>query len=168
MNPRIVTNFFAAINLNCLAVAMKTMCEESNQADRPNTPRNGGVLAIAVVDPDCEGVDFMSMNVGSPGNKFGRYAKNAAEKVGRIFERRLESNDDIAASVSADDLLGTYGGCIVFSGGQFEVYISFSGAPPQIDEALAFVIGEKLGFTMLGEYKNEYISRARELLADLI
>jgi hypothetical protein len=125
-----------------------------------------------MVYPDHDYIKFASASIGKPGLKFGRYAQNAAEKIKRLHERRMDGSDEFAASVSADDVLETYGGCIVFSNLTSpmvnEVYISFSGAPADIDEALAFVIGEKLGLEIPSGYENIHIPRARELLADLI
>ncbi len=151
-----------------LASAMYSLCEETGQIDRHSTPRRGGVIAVGVVNQDGEGITFVSTSFGEPGLKFGRYALNAAEKINRLFGRRQEGNDECAASMSADDTLGTFGGCIAFSEGILsECYISISGAPPEIDEALAFVIGERLGFKT-PEYANEHIASARELLRGLI
>jgi len=150
------------INHKNFIEALRVICGENGGE------RFGCVLAIAVVHPDTEVTECVSVSIGLPGLKFGRYARNAAEKINRLFERRMEGNDEVAASESADDILGTYGGCIFFKGeAPLEVYISFSGAPPEVDEALAFVIGEKLGL-MTPTYENPLIPRIRELLDNLV
>ncbi len=158
----------ASINQQILTTAIRFL---THKDDDVFAIRLGGVLAIAVVYPDRNFAEFQSVSIGLPGLKFGRFARNTAEKVARLFERRAEGNDEVAASVSADDTLGTYGGCIFFrsrlAGCHEEIYVSFSGAPPEVDEALAFVIGEQLGLET-PKYENPLIPRARELLEDLI
>lgn len=149
-----------------LTAAIETLCLELT-----GEKRHGGVLAIATVYQGVDGANFESTSIGNPGLKFGRYARNASEKIARLFERRADGNDEVAASVSANEQLGTYGGCIHFKSKRTdiveEVYISFSGAPPEVDEALVFVIGEKLGL-QTPTYENPLIPRVRELLAELI
>lgn len=157
------------LDLCLLADALLTLSDEAGQADRTNTPRRGGVIAISVVNSDGEGTTFGSNSFGEPGWKIGRYSRNAAEKIARLLERRLEGNNECAASMSANEELGTFGGCIAFvCDPSKECYISISGAPPEIDEALAYVVGEKLGFNLPEGYENPRVPRARELLQGLI
>ncbi len=144
--------------------------------ERGRTDCCGGVLAIASLVPHAGINEFASLSIGTPMQKFGRYARNAAEKINRLYQRRAEGHDDIAASTSADESnpdesARTYGGAIYFTGirhGKLhEVYISFSGAPPEVDEAIAFVLGQQLGFKAPA-YENPLISIAQDALSHVV
>ena len=162
------STLLAKINHQVLATAIQSLTHKDSDE---SALRLGGVLAIAVVYPDRSVVEFESVSIGLPGLKFGRYSKNAAEKIARLFDRRTNGNNEVVSSVSADEKLGTYGGGVFFlnlqAGHPEEIYISFSGGPPEVDEALSFVIGEKLGLET-PKYENPLIPRARELLEDLV
>ncbi|OHA23856.1 MAG: hypothetical protein A3B11_01085 [Candidatus Taylorbacteria bacterium RIFCSPLOWO2_01_FULL_44_26] len=158
--------------INHRAVAL-TAADLSIEQEKPDV--RGGVLAIAMFSrksPDEEAY-FASRSVGFIGNKCGGCAKNATEKIYRLRKRRMEKHPDIASSQSAnpedlDERLRTYGGCIVFETEEYEIYISFSGAPAKVDEAIVFVIGENYGLSVPHSYilQNDLIPRTRKLYAD--
>lgn len=154
-------NIIRHLNHTRLMKAFKTLCGDDRD-------RNGFVLAIATTDNLGNGItEFASVSIGRPGKKFGRYAKNAAEKIERLFNRREEGKSEIASSQSADIDREMFGGCIFFrSLVNGDVYISISGGPAEVDEALSFVIGEKYGFNA-PQYKNPLIPEVRELLVKL-
>lgn len=127
----------------------------------------GGVLGVAIVTRASNVVLFASITVGLPGKSGGRFANNTAEKIMRLHQRRLAGHKDIAASESAnptdpDERLRTYGGCICFEENDNDTYISFSGAPPDVDEAIAFLAGATVGITR-PDFKNKLVARAIEI-----
>ncbi len=139
-----------------IAAAINKMSVDLGKPDR-----HGGVLLIAVMDPVCSSCETKS--VGNPGSKLADYAFNAGEKFRRLLERRRAGNSEVASSVSASPP-ATYGGCIVaMNEDGCEVYLSFSGGPAKVDEAICFVLAEKLCLT-IPDYQNELIEQARELL----
>src|SRR3989344_4467472 len=79
-----------------------------------------------------------------------------------MFSRKSPDPEDL------DERLRTYGGCIVFETEEYEIYISFSGAPAKVDEAIVFVIGENYGLSVPHSYilQNDLIPRTRKLYAD--
>ena len=131
----------------------------------------GIVLAIAVIGPNrgIADVSYASRCFGSPGLYVTNFAYHASEKIRRLHFRRMEGKKEIAASESADPknrtpVLCTHGGCIVSkSKGGHEVYVSCSGQNPEMNEALAFGISEKLGLRT-PRYKNQFIKNIRLLL----
>ena len=152
------------LSLNVLTLAFQKLCQEVGDGSR-----SGGVIAVLFVNLDG-GSYWASINFGSPGNKCQTYAYFVAEKIRRLCERRLtEGHEDVAASQSADPThpnskLRSYGGAIAFvPGDNTEVYVGISGGPPEVDEALAFAIGEKLGLPC-PKYENPRVARARTLL----
>lgn len=158
--PRNAQSLLTEICLNQLGEAIAKLSEIQNS---PN--RRGGVLLIAVIDLDGGVIPSqISSSFGDPGLKIGRYTKNASEKFSRLLERRLEGRTEIAASESADDLLKTYGGCIVgLNNFGHEVYISISGGTPDADEASAYILGEMLGLKM-PNYNNLLLKDTRKHL----
>ncbi len=162
--PNFTASVLDSIHHGKLTVALQILTAENGGS------RHGGVLAMASVWSDRNDSQFSSTVIGRPGVKIGRYARNAAEKIARLMERRAEGNEEVAASESADEAHDTYGGCIVFKSKKkfdLEVYISFSGAPPEVDEAIVFVIGEMLGL-VTPAYENQLITRARELMKNIM
>lgn len=150
------------LNAAVVCQALKNLCLDSSD-------RNGGVLVIAVVNTEGWEMKTVSRSIGKPGIKTLRYAKNANEKVARLFQRRCEGKDENTSSVSAnpndpDEGKRTYGGCIrAVTPSGLDVYFSFSGGPPDIDEAICYVIAEKLGLKTF-PCENRHLPSARDLL----
>ena len=123
---------------------------------RTEPDRLGGVWMIAVIN---DTPTLASESFGNPGRKISRFAFNAHEKFRRLLDRRAEGSYDVASSQSADNVT-TFGGCLVFSDSiGNDVYISISGGPPEIDEAITYAIGFKLGLTP-PKCENPHIERA--------
>ncbi len=130
--------------------------------------RLGGVLAVGYYAKKSGTMWFASRSVGDVTHNAFKYAKNAAEKIARLRQRREGGEHEFAASQSADEenldiQLRTYGGCLVFEDQDCEIYISFSGAPPKVDEATVFLVGENLGLETPKGYQNPLIPRARQI-----
>jgi hypothetical protein len=89
-----------------------------------------------------------------------------------LYTRRREGFLDFAVPQSAY-VSNSGGGCLVFNAriGASEFYLSFSGetsgALPEIDEAVVYILGEKLELISPMNYQNPFIARARELLQDV-
>ncbi len=167
MNPQnLATETLNRLNHKVIADAIQKLSEEQGKPDC-----RGGVLAISIVSNSIPLEEFSSISIGIPGDRFGHLARNAAEKIARLYDLRIGGSNDVAASQSANPDAGSYGGCIVSHGilgdTYVQIYISFSGAPAEVDEAVVFVIGEKLGFKA-PIYSNPLLTRARELLADVV
>ena len=157
------------INPEIVIAAVNRLSEEQGSPGR-----TGGVIAIAVINktkPELS--SFASAAIGAPGLKVTSYGKNVSEKIWRLYTRRAEGKDEFAASQSADPghtTHPTYGGCIVFKlclpdkgEDDLDIYISFSGAPPDVDEVIVYVLGESMGFVnMISGYP--LYERAHELL----
>ncbi len=151
-----------------IALVVKMLSREYEGEKGPE--RSSGVLAVAVVHRVSSSVWFASRNIGVPRIKSLHCATHAAEKIRRLAERRLDGFPDVSASQSAEPNhpnpdVRTYGGCLVFHlqvQGR-EIYISFSGAKPEVDEAVVFIIGEHLNFPAPDGYENKLIPRAREI-----
>ena len=160
-------SFLKNINPSIFLHAASSLSEQLGKG-----ARTGGVLLLGVVSRTTGEVDVASEVVGHPDiNKIGAYTKNAAEKFQRLLERRLSGSSDTASSQSADpenpdQRLRTYGGCVVglFPLKGLEVYLSFSGAPAEADEACSYVSLAELGFEMDGGYINPVLDSARGLL----
>jgi hypothetical protein len=158
------------VNPDTVAEAVRTLSKQHDNSDR-----FGGVLAIAIINLDETHVgELASETVGKVSiHKVGVYAYHAHEKIRRLIGRRVAGHLDIAASQSAEpnatiEKLRTYGGCIAFRNKhpfkKREYYISFSGAAPEVDEAIAFVIGQLLGLDV-PRYENPFIPLAYEILS---
>lgn len=146
--------------------AIRVLCEEQS---KPNS--RGGMLAIGIISHNICLVDFASISIGMPGGKFGHLALKTAEKIARLYDLRMEGSDHVAASQSADEDAGSDEGCVFFHGklGDIyaQIYISFAGAPEGVNEAIVFVIGERLGL-ISPDYLNPLLERTRELLANVV
>lgn len=153
----------SCIDLSALENAVRTLSTEFNNSDKP-----GGVIAIATFAMEAGGDDLASESVGEP-LKLAAFGYHAHEKINRLFTRRSKGTGDVASSQSAnpkDPANPTYGGCVFFTDSKGDnIYISFSGAPPEVDEAVVIAIGTLLGFTP-PNVENKLTQRAIELLAD--
>jgi hypothetical protein len=154
------------LNHKVIAEAIQKLSEEQGKPEC-----KGGVLAISLTSYNISLADYASISIGLPGKGFGHSARYAAEKIARLYDLRMEGSNDVAASQSANPSAGSYGGCIIFHGSlgdiYAQIYISFSGAPAEVDEAVVFVVGERLGLKA-PTYSNPLLSRARELLTDAV
>lgn len=92
-----------------------------------------------------DGRVLISQEFGAiPPGKFGKYLEYATEKVTRCFRFNLEKSS--LRSNDSEDTGRNVGGGVTFTFKDGIVVISCSGFPPEIDEALAFLIGlYKLG-----------------------
>ncbi len=159
-------DYLNRIRLDEVISTIRILSRRNEHPESP--PRNGGVLSITVVAvSDVATTSLAATSVGNPGGKIHTYAFNAHEKLRRLYTRRKVGKEDVAASQSADNE-NVFGGAIYFLASNADVYISLSGAPPKVDEAIAFVLGEKLGLTGPKEYRNVLLDDARELLAHVI
>lgn len=153
----------SCINLSTLEEAVRTLSTEFNGSDKP-----GGVIAIATFAMEAGGDDLASESVGDP-LKLAAFGYHAHEKIHRLFTRRSKGGQDVASSQSADPVnptSPTYGGCVFFTDSKGDnIYISFSGAPPEVDEAIVIAIGTLLGFTP-PNVENKLTQRAIELLTN--
>lgn len=153
----------SCINFSALKNTIKTLSMEFNASDRP-----GGVIAIATFPTEAGCDDLASESIGEP-LKLTTFGYHAHEKLNRLFIRRYNGGQDVASSQSAnsEDLTNpTYGGCVFFKDNKGDsIYISFSGAPPEVDEAVVIAIGTLMGFTS-PNIENKLTPRAIELLAD--
>lgn len=168
MSTNVDTNAVAYLNLVKVEAVLKAANALSLHVGK--TSRTGGVMAILVVDPRDHGQNSLaSLSFGQPGLKISGNLFNAHEKIHRLHERRWNSRDgimDVASSQSANNTT-TYGGCILFRDnlGRY-VYISYSGAPPEVDEAISFVAGVKLPNLIAPQgYVNPLIDRAFRLMS---
>ena len=166
MSAPTAQDYLNRIRLREVASALIALSTENEPLDSPI--RNGGILSIMVLPSNSETTTSLSTrNVGNPGPKISNYAHHAHEKLRRLYTRRGTGGRDVAASHSADNVT-TFGGAIFFRADVVDVYISLSGAPPKVDEAIAYVIGEKLGLPAPQGYENSLLERARELLIYVI
>lgn len=151
----------SCIDLSALENAVRTLSMEFNGSDKP-----GGVIAIATFAAEAGGDDLVSESVGEP-LKLSAFGYHAHEKIHRLFTQRSKGGQDVASSQSADPgnpTSPTYGGCVFFTDSKGDsIYISFSGAPPEVDEAVVIAIGTLLGFTP-PNIENGLVQRAIELL----
>lgn len=150
------------LGLHAVMDAVKTL-----SAEIKDLGRTGGVLAIAVIR-EGKASYLSSTSIGeAPDLKIAGWAFNAHEKIKRLKEQRAGGKADIASSESADNRT-KWGGCVVFPEPEVgvETYISFSGAKPEVDEAIAYAIGIQLGAEPTG-YKNPLVERALELLEEM-
>lgn len=151
----------SCIDFSVLENAVRTLSMEFNESNKP-----GGVIAIATFPTEAGGDDLASASVGEP-LKLTTFGYHAHEKLNRLFIQRYNGGQDVASSQSANpkDLDNpTYGGCVFFTDGKgSDIYISFSGAPPEVDEAVVIAIGILMGFTP-PNIENKMINRAVELL----
>lgn len=158
------SSFQARIKPEVIAHAIMILNREVSQK-RNEPDRLGGVLMIAVIDKNKEGVpSLVSEAIGNPAEKISRFAFNAHEKFRRLFDRRAAGKQETASSESADNET-TFGGCVVFIDNDGnEVYISISGGPPQVDEAIVYAIGLKLGLNAIITPASQLIERAAALI----
>ena len=132
--------------------------------------RTGGVMAITVVNPRVSELNnHASVSFGNPGFKINEYGLNAHEKIRRLRQRRDRTKapevKEIASSQSADGKT-MHGGALVFTDKEgCEVYLSFSGAPAMVDEALMYVVGLQLGLIVPPTYQNQFIDEAMRLMS---
>jgi hypothetical protein len=157
-------SYQARIKPEVIAHAIMILNREVSQ---PSTEpdRLGGVLMIAVIDKKEGGrPSLVSEAIGDAGEKITRFAFNAHEKFRRLSVRRASGKQEVASSESADNLT-MFGGCVVFIDNDGnEVYISISGGPPEVDEAIVYAIGLKLGLNAIVNPENPLIERASALI----
>ncbi len=136
------------------------------------TGRDGGVMACGVQLGATDQFWFASVSIGMPGPKCFNYAKNAAEKMNRLYAIRSSGKIHVASSTSADPdnpdhRLRTYGGCIFFLKGNERIFLSFSGAPPHIDEVAMFTVGINIGLMCPNIYDNPLLELAASFYKDI-
>lgn len=131
----------------------------------PRRQFTGGILSVVVYrGGSSPEYSVKTIQIGKPGKATFDFMFFAAEKIRRLHDRRAKGGSDFASSQSAHTA-GQYGGCIVATtSGGAEVYFSFAGAPDVVDEAVVFVLAEKLGLIVPEGYENPLLERARELL----
>lgn len=151
---------FTRLHLEMIAKAVAALTVMHNSAKECN----GGVLAILVRGP--YGTTYEARHLGKPDEKTPDAAFFASEKLRRLAARRLtaEGEREVASSQSANPLEGKYGGCVVAHIRNYEVFLSFSGAPAVVDEVVMLVVAESLGFTVTAAYDYLLLPQARALL----
>ena len=152
---------FTLLYPNLLAAEIARLTKEF-KSDREF---KGGVLTISIPYP--EGASHEAHTLGDPGINTVDFGFFAAEKIRRLQNRRQteEGKNEFASSHSADKEKERYGGCILaHTEDGDEVYLSFSGAPDVVDEAVVYVIAEALGFKVPEGYTNPLVPKARELI----
>jgi hypothetical protein len=127
--------------------------------------RLGGVLAIQVYFPnDHLRSTTACMEIGTPGERMPHNDFFAHEKIRRVHVLRRAGKPDFASSESADPKQEKYGGCIVgLRADGAEVYIAYSGAPADVDEALAWHIGIQFDLDIPADYQNSWLTQLEEL-----
>lgn len=131
---------------------------------KPEKECNGGVLAILVQGQD--GSTYEAHHIGKPGENASSVAFFAAEKIRRLVARRktVDGGQEVASSQSANPDEEKFGGCVVAHIGDYEVFLSFSGAPAVVDEVVMQVVAEVLGFTVVAACEYTLLPQARALL----
>src|SRR5271168_853475 len=147
-----------------------TLAHIANQLglEKDGKERSGGVLVVEVLDLKEPGhSNTCSLTVGAPGLNVSNNAFYVHEKIRRLRNIRSEGGGDYSSSQSADPSQGKYGGAVVgLLGETTEIYISYSGAPAEVDEALSYILAKSFGLTVSDDYKNPMLDRARELCAE--
>jgi len=134
----------------CLNEIAKAVTELSKDG---RDPRTGGVLAIVVIDPNHQiSPSHASLSVGESVRRLVWHAKHAHEKI-------EEAHSDL--------MQGCINPAVAYNEAGHEVYIFFSGASRQIDDAISFVISEKLGLKVHA-YENPLLERTRQLLEHVV
>ncbi|MEI8337596.1 MAG: hypothetical protein WCF92_00435 [bacterium] len=128
--------------------------------------RPGGVVVVEVFYNDYQEYSTCgSMSIGSPGANMHNNAFFAHEKIRRLRNLRQEGTDHVASSESADPDKAQYGGAIcAFAGINVEVYLSYSGAPQEVDEVISYVLAKQLGLQVSQKYTNPLLLQATKLL----
>jgi hypothetical protein len=160
--------FLNTFNRDIVANAVRVLSKDHFQKDK-----FGGVLTILIVDPEGKQPNLTSVastSVGELGANAHEYVFHVSEKIKRLRKHHYGEDKHIASSQSAKPP-ETWGGCIVFSMGKdgaTKVFISFSGAPWEVDEAIVLVLGEKLGLTPPAGHESlesyHFTTHARQLL----
>ena len=133
-------------------------------------PRPGGLVVIEIFYSDKPELSTSaSVSVGSPGANMHENAYYAHEKIRRLRNFRRQGLNHVASSESADKDKGQYGGAIfALEEHNVEVYISYSGAPQEVDEAISFVLARGFHLLVSDSYVNPIVERATLLLADAL
>ncbi|MDB5204099.1 MAG: hypothetical protein JWP09_127 [Candidatus Taylorbacteria bacterium] len=150
----------------------ETLVALSKMVDSPEKVRTGGVFAFAYLPKDAPEQSMLwSVSFGSPGANIIGNGYHAVEKINRTRNRRTEGHNDSTSTQSADETnpdksLRTYGGCVVFRGDHDgdEIYISISGGPPRVDEAMSYATGLACGFNPLTSMETPLVEEAMEML----
>ena len=164
-----IDELFSSLDLDILLNAVMTLHREHT-----GKINSGGVLAMARIDmQDDVGTDYMSRCIGIlTSTQLVRYSYNANEKWQRLLKRRKDgASTEFLSRASADpdnadETKRTYPGCVLFlyeTSPGLQLYISFSGAHGDVDEAICLILGNKLGFNCPASL-NPLIPRAAELL----
>lgn len=145
--PETALFFLDRICLNQVAEAVTELSKDDRD------PRKGGVLAIVVIDPNHHiSPTLASLSVGESVRRMVWHAKHAHEKI-------EEAHSDLVQ--------GCINPAVAYNEAGYEVYISFSGASRQIDDAISFVISEKLGLKVRA-YESSLLERTRQLLEHVV
>lgn len=145
MITNIAQQYISRIDQAAAAAALEALSAQMDEKD----VRSGGVLSVIVEGITVES-SAVAVSIGTfPREKVLRYAFNAHEKPRRV-SARMNSNPGLniaTASESAAHEIGQYGGSVVFMSpdGAFRVFLNFSGAQPQADEAFCYGLGVRLG-----------------------
>lgn len=150
-----------------LSSFVKTLSEEEG---KPNV--TGGVLTCLLINKKTRQAHSASLSVGVVNHRCVDFNFHAHEKPRRLYAAREAGFTYVASSVTADEknedkLLRTYGGCLFFENDEWEMYLSFSGAPSIVDEVTVLMLGKIFKFPHPPGYTNRLQGRAEELAVSL-
>lgn len=136
--------------------------------EKDQKERHGGLLAIATfnqMSPYDSDVGYLM--IGAPGGKLDGNMYFVSEKIRRLRRMRQGGHYHYAASQSACPQEEKYAGAVVgIALPYIEVYIGYSGAPAEIDEALCHLLAAKVFDLVLPDvnYYNPSLGRAADLM----
>lgn len=120
--------------------------------------RHGCYLAIFARDSKEMSVRFFGDYALTGSEKASKYMQCASEKVARMARHHLQDSFE-----GSDEANEKYGGGVAFND---ELFIACSGFPPEIDEAISYIVG--LSKIDWGEALKTYANQTGNELVELI
>jgi len=171
----IPSSFLASLYLNRIdpilwaRVANQLGKEHDTAIKQQTKERPGGILMIQIVNhKEPELTNGGLLKIGEPGLGFTDKTFFAAEKIRRIRFWREQGVLHHFASQSTDPSNEKWGGAvmgIIDSG--VDGFLSYSGAPPLVDEALCYIFAQDEAWGVPQEFaeKNPWVKRGRYLFS---